>query len=211
VILDVDSTLCGVEGIDWLARRCGAHVAEQTARLTERAMNGEIPLESVYGERLSLIRPTLRDIAALSEEYVRTLATRAPEVIAQLRAAGVAVVLVSGGIRKAIEPVALHLGLARDDLFAVELQWNAEGEYTGYDTESLLTSQRGKLDIVQRLSPHPPCLAVGDGSTDAAMRPAVDAFAAYTGFAHRDSVVALADFTIGNYDELARRVLASTS
>ena len=42
VILDVDSTLCGVEGIDWLARQRGADVAEQTALLTQRAMAGEI-------------------------------------------------------------------------------------------------------------------------------------------------------------------------
>ena len=69
VILDVDSTLCGVEGIDWLARQRGADVADQTALLTQRAMAGEIPLESVYGERLALIRPTLREITALSAEY----------------------------------------------------------------------------------------------------------------------------------------------
>jgi phosphoserine phosphatase len=209
VILDVDSTLCGVEGIDWLARRCGEHVADQTARLTERAMNGEIALESVYGERLALIRPTLRDVAALSQEYTRTLAPRAAEVISELRAAGVTVVLVSGGIRRAIEPMALQLGLARDDLFAVELRWDANGEYTGYDTESPLTRQRGKLEIVRRLSLEPPRLAVGDGATDAEMRAAVDAFAAFTGFAHRDAVVARADFTVDSYDELARRALVT--
>ena len=50
VVLDVDSTLCGVEGVDWLAQRRGADVAARTRALTERAMNGEIPLDSVYGE-----------------------------------------------------------------------------------------------------------------------------------------------------------------
>ena len=170
-------------------------------------MNGDIPLESVYGERLALIRPTLRDITALSGEYLRTLAPNAPEVIARLRAAGVEVVLVSGGIRKAIEPVAIYLGLARDDLFAVELRWDANGDYAGFDTDSPLTSQRGKLKIVQSLKLAHPRLAVGDGATDVAMRNGVEAFAAYTGFVRREVVVAQADFALSSYDDLARRVL----
>jgi HAD superfamily phosphoserine phosphatase-like hydrolase len=209
VILDVDSTLCGVEGIDWLARRRGADVAAKTTGLTQRAMNGEITLESVYGERLALIKPTLRDIAALSEEYRRTLASGAEPAIAKMRAAGVHVVLVSGGIRRAIEPVALELGLPRDDLFAVELRWDESGEYVGYDTESPLTTQHGKLDVVRSLRLDGPKLAVGDGATDVEMREAVDAFAAFTGFVRRASIVKQADFVVATYHELARRVLAA--
>jgi phosphoserine phosphatase len=208
VVLDVDSTLCGVEGIDWLAQRRGADVAAQTTRLTERAMDGEIPLESVYGERLALIRPTLQDIVALSEEYRRTLAAGAADAVGRMVNAGVRVVLVSGGIRSAIEPVATHLGIGMDDLFAVELRWNTGGEYVGFDTESPLTAQTGKLTIVRSLRLQRPCLAVGDGSTDVAMREGVDTFAAYTGFARRAGVVAAADFTIGSYAELEARVLA---
>jgi len=170
-------------------------------------MDGEIPLESVYGERLALIRPTLREIAALSAEYQRTLAPDAPRAISAMRSAGVEVVLISGGIRRAIEPVALELGLARDDLFAVELRWDAAGEYVGFDTLSPLTLHSGKLAIVRSLKLSAPRLAVGDGATDIEMRGAVDAFAAYTGFAHRESVVQRADFSVGSYKELLRRVL----
>ena len=38
-----------------------------------------------------------------------------------------------------------------------------------------------------------PIVAIGDGSTDLAMRPAVDAFVAFTGFARRTAVVQAAD------------------
>jgi phosphoserine phosphatase len=65
----------------------------------------------------------------------------------------------------------------------------------------------GKLEIVRSLSLDAPRLAVGDGSTDVEMRAAVDAFAAFTGFAHRDAVVTRADFTVGSFDDLAQRVL----
>ena len=170
-------------------------------------MNGDIPLEAVYGERLALIRPTLQEIAALSREYIRTLAPGADAVIRRLREAGVEIVLVSGGIRRAIEPVALTLGLARDDLFAVELAWNADGEYTGFDTDSPLTSQSGKLQIVESLNLSRPRLAVGDGATDAAMRNAVDVFAAYTGFARRENVVSQADVVFATFDDLSAYVI----
>ena len=53
VVLDVDSTLCGIEGIDFLAARRSAEVGAQIARVTERAMQGELPLEEVYGAELA--------------------------------------------------------------------------------------------------------------------------------------------------------------
>jgi len=50
VVLDVDSTLSGVEGIDWLASLRGAEIEAWSAALTARAMEGAIPIEAVYGE-----------------------------------------------------------------------------------------------------------------------------------------------------------------
>ena len=67
VILDVDSTLAGIEGIDVLACAAGPAAAESIARLTERARSGAIPLERVYGERLATIRPSRGAVAALAE------------------------------------------------------------------------------------------------------------------------------------------------
>ena len=89
VVIDVDSTLCGVEGIDFLAARRGPEVTARIVALTDRAMTGEIPLESIYGHRLTTIRPTRADIAALATEYERTLAPGAADAIAAMRAAGV--------------------------------------------------------------------------------------------------------------------------
>src|SRR3954451_1672133 len=85
VVLDVDSTLCGVEGIDWLAARRGAEAGVRVAELTDRAMRGEIALDSVYGERLAMVRPSHDDLAALAAEYVRTLAPGARAAVARMR------------------------------------------------------------------------------------------------------------------------------
>ena len=69
VILDVDSTVAGIEGIDWLAERRGADVAARVVAMTDQAMRGELALDAVYGERLALIRPTREEIDALAQAY----------------------------------------------------------------------------------------------------------------------------------------------
>lgn len=201
IVLDVDSTLCGVEGIDWLAQRRGAELATRVRELTDRAMNGEIPLDSVYGERLALIRPTRSDVDELGQVYRRTLAEGAAEVIAGWTKRGVRVVLVSGGIREAIAPLARELGVP---VHGVSLRFDDRGNYVDYDRASPLATQQGKLDIVRSLALPRPVLAVGDGSTDVAMKQAADRFIAYTGFARREQVVLAADLSAGSFPELAQ-------
>ena len=207
VVLDVDSTLCNVEGVDWLAKLRGEDVAKQSANLTDRAMNGELPIEAVYAERMDMIRPTREEIDALARVYVEKLATGAVLTIRALRDAGVRVVLVSGGLRRAIWPVARSVGVGQADLNAVDVQWDHAGTYQDFDRASPLTSQHGKVDVVRSLALPRPILAVGDGATDAAMRPAVDSFVAFTAFQRRDAVVAAADREVRDFAELRDLVL----
>ena len=106
VIFDVDSTLSAVEGIDWLAAQRGPEIEAWSAGLTERAMKGEIPIEAVYGERMRIVKPTLLEIKQLGEVYIERMARHAAETIAELRASNIEVVIVSGGLREAILPLA---------------------------------------------------------------------------------------------------------
>lgn len=208
VVLDVDSTLCGVEGIDWLAARRGAEAGALIAELTDRAMNGELALDAVYGERLGVVRPSRDDLDALAAEYERSLAPGAAAAIARMRSAGRRIVLVSGGIRNAILPVARRLGIADDDVHAVGVQLSAAGEYERYDVRSPMTTSEGKRSVVESLALPRRLLAVGDGATDLAIRPVADAFAAFTGFVRRDTIVAQADSVLDTFDQLAELVLA---
>lgn len=207
VALDVDSTLCGVEGIDWLAHRRGADVAAKVALATDMAMRGEIALESVYGNRLASVRPSADDVKALSEVYLATLAPGAQDALDEWRSAGVNVLLLSGGIRGAILPVAAMLGLAEGSVNAVEVQFDSSGHYLDFDHSSALTTAMGKRDVLARLKPDHPMLAVGDGSTDIAMREVADAFAAFTGFAERPAVVRQANYVARSFNELSSIVL----
>ena len=207
VVIDVDSTLCGIEGIDWLADRCGPEVGRAVAASTERAMRGEIPLDSVYRARLALVRPTVADIGALATAYIESLAPGAHQAVTRFQRSGRRVVLVSGGLRDAILPVARHVGISDADVHAVDVQRDAGGAWQGHDEGSPLTRADGKADVVRALALAPRVLAVGDGATDLAMLPAVDAFAAFTGFVARPAVVAGADIVVTTFDHLAELVL----
>lgn len=99
VVLDVDSTLAGIEGIDWLAALRGPAMEARSAELTDKAMRGLIPLEAIYGERLSAVRPTRAEIDELAMEYVKRMAPKARETLARLREEGVVLTLASGGFQ----------------------------------------------------------------------------------------------------------------
>ena len=207
VIIDVDSTLAGIEGIDWLAQRRGPELAARIAEVTDRAMNGEIALDAVYGERLALVRPTRAEIDALGTAYCQHLATGAFDAVQRMQAAGIALAIVSGGIRQAIVPLAAALRLDDAAVHAVAIDHDADGEYRGFDADSPLAKQGGKLAVARRLSLPRPVLAVGDGITDAEMRPALDAFALYTEFIRRDAAAAAADVELATFDAVADYVL----
>ena len=207
VVLDVDSTVSGVEGIEWLASKRGADVAHEVARLTQQATDGEIALESVYARRLQMIEPNEAEVGELARFYERRLAPRAAEVISEMRENGIRIVLVSGGIRQAILPLGLRLGFTPAEVIAVRLAFDERGKYVGFDDVSPLTTSSGKAMVVQRLYLPRPVLAVGDGITDLAARPSADAFAAFTGFAYRPAVVRGADHEVTSFDQLLKLVL----
>lgn len=210
VVLDADSTLAGIEGIDWLAARRPAAVAAEIAALTEAAMAGTRVLDEVYRARLDAVAPSRAEVEALASAYVASLAPGATECVVALHEAGVRVVIVSGGLRPALLPLAARLGIAAEDVHAVDIVFDHDDRYLDYERASPLTQQRGKPAVVRALALPRPVLAVGDGSTDLAIRleRACDAFAAYTGFVRRASVVAAADLECPSFDALQRYIMA---
>lgn len=208
VVLDVDSTVSGIEGIDWLARRRSGEVANRVAALTNDAMRGVIPLEDVYGARLAAIRPRRLEVDELSAAYIDALAPNCAATISRFRHKAVRVVLISAGLRHALIRLALHLGVELGDLHAVDIRFDAGGAYAGFDTKSPLTTANGKRDVIADLRLDRPVLMAGDGATDVAARDVVDCFVAYTGFVTRQTVVEQASARVSSFDELAALVLA---
>jgi phosphoserine phosphatase len=208
VLFDCDSTLADVEGIDELGREHRAAVAE----LTARAMSGTLPLEEVYARRLELARPGRVELEALASRYVDGLLPGARETVAALSAAGVDVRIISGGLRPAVLAVAAALGVESERVYAVGVELDSDGAYAGYEDGSPLARSGGKRRLIEGLADLPrPALLVGDGATDLEARPAVDAFACFTGVARRDAVAAAADYVISDLRDVLPLVGLSPS
>ena len=195
VILDCDSTLSAVEGIEELA---GDRKAE-IVRLTEAAMQGRVPLEQVYGHRLELIRPTRTLVERVARRYREAEVPGARDAIAQLQRHGVTVRVLSGGLLPAVQMFAQELGIAAEQVDAVGVRFSDDGAYAGFDERSPLAQSGGKRLFIERLRaalPRP-IMLVGDGATDLEAKPAVDLFVAFGGVVRRDPVIRGADVVLG--------------
>jgi phosphoserine phosphatase len=185
VFFDVDSTLVTIEGIDVLA---GGN--PEIVRLTEAAMNGEIPLVEVYGRRLEIIRPTRAAVEALGQRYIASLVDGAAETITTLQNAGADVHLVTAGIAQAIAPLGEHLGIAPRAVHAVTLQFDDAGNYVDYDRRSLLARTGGKELLVRAILARAKgnSVFIGDGISDLETKPAVTIFVGFGGVQSRPRV-----------------------
>jgi phosphoserine phosphatase len=192
VLFDCDSTLSAIEGIDELA----VHCRDDVEQLTDAAMRGRISLEEVYGRRLRLVQPTRAAVETLAREYVARLVPDAAETVAALHAAGVEVRIISGGLLPAVLAVARAVGVDARRVAAVDITFNADGSYAGFDDTSALTMSGGKLAMIERWAVDRPAMMVGDGTTDLEARPAVDFFVAFAGVVERPNVVSAADVVV---------------
>lgn len=203
ICFDCDSTLSAIEGIDELARVRGPEVFARVEEQTREAMDGRIPVEAVFGRRLEVIRPSQTDAAAIGRQYIEQIEPTALATVAQLKAAGWMPIIVSGGFRPIIAPLAAHLGIARIE--AVDLYFDAAGHYTGYDANFPTTRSGGKPEIMRALKAElrPARLVmVGDGVSDLETKGDVDLFVGFGRYAERPKVKANAAAFVRSLAEL---------
>jgi phosphoserine phosphatase len=167
VILDVDSTLIRQEAIDVLAEQAG--VGDRVARITARAMAGELDFAESLRARVALFAgfpesrlDAVRDALEFTpgaHTFVRTL-----------RRLGYHVGVVSGGFTAITNRLVDELGL--DFAAANELEI-ADGMLTGRLIEPIL-DRAGKAEALRRFAakfgvPLSQTVAVGDGANDVDM------------------------------------------
>ena len=189
ICFDCDSTLSAIEGVDELARAGGPDVFGRVEAMTNDAMNGRLPVEAVFGRRLELIRPRKSDVEAVGAQYLATVEPTAHATIAELVRRGWTPVIISGGFRQAIEPLAAALGIARVE--AVDLFFETDGSYRGYDAAYPTTRSGGKPEVIARLKREfqpEYSVMVGDGVSDLESSGEVDRFVGFGRYVQRPAV-----------------------
>jgi phosphoserine phosphatase len=210
IFFDCDSTLSTIEGIDELAKLKGKEW--RVGLLTQKAMDGDLDLEEVYGKRLQAIRPTRGQLKAVEERYWETLVMDVLPLLGALRFLQREIFIISGGLAEPVTGFGQRLGVPSQNIRAVEVEYNQLSDewwnfyepqtqhkqtYLDYD-EGPLTVTSGKPDIIKELAGNKAGrrLMVGDGSSDLATRDVVDLFVGFGGVVAREKVVAGADVFI---------------
>ena len=203
IVFDCDSTLSSIEGIDELGRVRGPEVFARVEAMTHDAMNGKLAVEAVFGERLRIIQPRAADVAAVGRQYIDTIEPTATATLDALRAAGWTPIILSGGFRNAIRPLANHLGISRVE--AVDLYFDAAGEYAGYDERYPTTRSGGKPEVIRALNAElkpARVVMVGDGVSDLETKPEVDLFIGFGRYVAREKVRAGAERFVTALDQI---------
>lgn len=81
------------------------------------------------------------------------------------------------------------MGIPRTCIYAVDIQFDADGHYLTFDQHSTLTQSHGKRGIIEQLKiQHPRLMLVGDGLNDYAAHDLVDCFVGYGGAFYRQNI-----------------------
>src|SRR4051812_15854833 len=168
LVADMDSTVIGQECIDELADFVG--LKEKVARITERAMQGEIEFPAALRERVRLLAGLdQRELKRCLDERVHVTAG-AETLVQTMRAGGSSCLLVSGGFLSFAEPVASAVGF--DRVKANRLVF-AGGKLSGEVGDPIVDAMAKYEALVETrtalgLDPAD-VLAVGDGANDKLM------------------------------------------
>jgi phosphoserine phosphatase len=167
VVFDVDSTLIDQEAIELLAEHSGTR--EQVAKITERAMAGEIDFSQSLIERVALLAGVREStLEAISNNLTPTKGAK--ELIQYIQASGGQVAAVSGGFIQLLGPLksALNLDFVRANTLEID-----SGELTGRVSGPIVDAQ-AKADTLVELAaelgvPLSNTVAIGDGANDLKM------------------------------------------
>jgi phosphoserine phosphatase len=167
-LADMDSTMIGQECIDELAAFVG--LKDHVAKITERAMRGEIEFEPALRERVALLKDL--PVGVVDEVLAKriTLTPGGRELVMTMRAHGAYACLISGGFTVFTREIAAKIGfqesranelIVRDGKFTGEVKEPILGRATKLATLIELTEGFDLDDI--------DTLVVGDGANDLGM------------------------------------------
>jgi phosphoserine phosphatase len=196
LVADMDSTLIGQEGVDELAAVAG--VGNRVAKISERAMRGEIAFEPALRERLALLAGLPESVIADVLLDRITLSPGARTLARTMRARGAYVAIVSGGFRQFTREIATRIGADEDRANILTIE---DGKLTGKVVEPIL-GHDAKLGALKEIAAANgialrETLAVGDGANDLAMLQAAGLGVAYRA---KPKVAASADARINHAD-----------
>ena len=168
LVADMDSTIIGQECIDELADYAG--LKDKVARITERAMQGELDFPGALRERVRLLAGLdERELRRCLDERVRVTAG-AETLVQTMRAGGASCLLVSGGFLSFAEPIASAVGFDRIKANRLIFTGGKLSGEVGDPIVDAMSKRDSLIEARERLGLNrDDVLAIGDGANDKLM------------------------------------------
>lgn len=195
IVFDCDSTLSSIEGIDFLAKN--NRVSEAVKSLTSDVISKTGLNPDLYQQRLDLVIPRREQVYSLGHQYFAHRAPDISEVINLFKRLRKEVYLVSSGVNPAVKMFGQLLQIPTENVFAVDLRFDQQGNFLGFERSSPLVNNDGKRAILQQIKArHNHVIHIGDGINDLATLDMVTRFIGYGGIAYRKNIADLCKFYI---------------
>jgi phosphoserine phosphatase len=168
LVADMDSTIIGQECIDELADYAG--LKDKVARITERAMRGELDFPGALRERVRLLAGLdERELKRCLDERVH-LTAGAETLVQTMRAGGASCLLVSGGFLSFAEPVARTVGFDRVRANRLVFAGGKLSGEVGDPIVDAMTKREALIEVREQLGlKREDVMAIGDGANDKLM------------------------------------------
>lgn len=164
IVMDVDSTFIQEEVVDLLAAHADA--GDEVARITERAMTGEMDFSESLRQRVATLAG-LPDSVIDDVRHEIRLTPGVPELCEAARSGGHHLALVSGGFLRVIQPLAEDLGISMIRANVLEVH---NGKLTGGLVGEIVDrpgKARALTDFAEAVGvPMDDTVAIGDGAND---------------------------------------------
>ena len=213
LILDFDSTIIKGESLDLLAEAVFDNRLEsnlkfqEIKKLTDEGMEGRISFQESLNRRLRILELNQFHLNKSIKLVTKLISPSFKKNIDWLKRYRNNILIFSGGFKDMIKPVAITLGLKKENIYANELIFK-NGKFNGVNKKNLLSRSGGKLNQVKQLGLNKNLIVVGDGITDWEIKKLGDqvTFFAYTENVSRKNVVKKADFEANNFDEVVKYI-----
>ena len=213
LILDFDSTIIKGESLDLLAETVFENRLEpnlklqEIKKLTDDGMEGKISFQQSLYKRLRILELDQLHLNKSIKLVTKLISPSFKKNIDWLKRYRNNILIFSGGFKDMIKPVAVKLGLKKENIYANELIFK-NGKFNGVNEKSALSRSGGKLNQAKQLGLKENLIMVGDGITDWEIKKLGDqvTFFAYTENVSRKNVVKKADFEANNFDEVVKYI-----
>lgn len=208
-LIDFDSTITQVEGLDELAAIAlksdpnGEAKVAQIKALTDKGMAGELSFSESLSQRLALLNANKSHVDILIEFLKENITESFHRNRSFLSQYADNILIISSGFKDFIVPIAEYLGLKPQNVYANTFIYNDEGDIIGIEQENPLSRTGGKIEVVKQLNLEGHISVIGDGFTDYEIKKSglANRFYAFTENVERPAVIEVADFVIKSLDE----------